>query len=190
MKRILRVLTPAATPRERLRLCLGVALIVHGIAVFGVGFTPVLPASATTIEWVASGSGPSGEEWGAGEGVAVAPAWVRPVLGAGADSPQHEAEQDYVRRWIAHTERLGAPIAEGLYGEIVAHVNVASDGRIRAIEIAPGPDHLRHAVRDIVRRAQPHPSFPDALRAYQDSVRISRLWKFGDNTDEHREFLP
>ena len=190
MKWILHVLTPAVSPRERLYFCFFLALILHGMAIFGVGFTPVVPASATTIELVWDDGGLSGDIWGTGDDASGLPAWASAVASAGT-SLQQEAEQNYVRQWVAHTERLGASIAEGLKGEVEAHVEVAADGRIRSIEVAPGSDtNLQRAVHDIVRRAQPHPEFPAELREHQDSVRISRLWQFGNNKEQKEDATP
>jgi len=179
--RIARMLMPAVSYRERIWVCLVLAVLIHGIGALGLSFTPVLPDRAVSIEWIWQGEGFSGDPWGVGMEPYRLPASAYAFPRPGTESERVAAEQDYIRRWVDHTERLGVPVAQGLEGSVVAHIRVAFDGRIRSIEVEEGPDFLRRAVHDVVRRAQPHPPFPKELRAYQDSVRISRLWQFGDN---------
>ena len=183
-------LVPAVSDYERLGFCLFLALVVHGMGIFGVAFSPPRPGALPDFEviWTEGLGWPaSAPETGERE---PWPSHLRATsaLAHGLDAGEREVqtlEQEYVRQWIERTERLGDGMVRGLNGEVVVHVMMDAKGMVRQVDVEPGPASLTQAARRIVMQSQPHAPFPELLRMQRDGLQISRRWLFGESVGLH-----
>ena len=162
---------PLASARDRLGICLLLALALHAAAILGVAFGGRAPDARPDFELA----------WTPPAGMAVGlPAragdWPAPPAAA-AGLPA--LERAYARAWVERTERVGRGQVPALEGAIAVAVTVDASGAVRRVAPGPGPAELAEAARRIVRLAQPYPPFPEGLRARREQLRIERRWLFG-----------
>lgn len=104
-------------------------------------------------------------------------------LNAAADAPAYAA---YLAAWTAKVERVGRlnypneAITAGLAHSLLMDVTVRSDGSVthRQILSSSGSAGVDQAALDIVRMAAPFPAFPAEIARDNDSLRITRRWRF------------
>ena len=176
----MRHLIPSTPDGQRLAFCLFLALVVHALGIFGVGSSArmLAPPEDIAVVWREGGENPRPSS-NAGERVPwPSAAHARP--GTEEAHRVRSLEQEYVRQWVARTERLGEAMAHGLDGEVVVHVEMDAKGKVRGVDIEPAPMRLAHVARRIVFQSQPHAPFPEALRMHRERLVISRRWLFGD----------
>ena len=172
-------LIPSTPDSQRLGFCLFLALAVHALGIFGIGSSArsLVPQEDTEIMWLEEQGNPR-PSVSAGERVP----WPSAAQMDPAEARRFRTlEQEYVRQWVARTERLGGALARGLDGEVVVHVEMDAKGTVREVDVETGPVHLARVARRIVYQSQPHTPFPRALRMHRDRLVITRRWLFGDS---------
>ena len=187
----MRSLAPAISDSERLCFCLFLALVIHGMAIFGIVPVDASLERMSDLDLVWAGdTGPShSSAQGAGQGSSwpshpASTSALSRELNAGTQEA-YTLEQEYMHQWVERTERQGDKMAQSLEGEIVVHVVMNAQGTVRQIGTGTGRQDLARAARGIVLRSQPHAPFPEALRAHRDQLRISRRWLFGESAGLH-----
>lgn len=90
-----------------------------------------------------------------------------------------DLEQEYIHRWVTHTEHIGNRHVGSLHGAIEMQVVLDASGFVRGVFSEEGPADLAQEARRVIMLAQPYPSFSDELRARREQVTIHRRWLFG-----------
>jgi protein TonB len=93
---------------------------------------------------------------------------------------------NYLGAWARKVERIGnlnypqAAKEQKLYGSLILHVAVRSDGSVERIRVvrSSGLDLLDQAAIQIVELAAPYSSFPPDIAADTDVLDIIRTWQF------------
>lgn len=92
----------------------------------------------------------------------------------------------YLGAWARKVERIGnlnypqAAKDQHLYGSLILHVAVRSDGSVESIRVvrSSGHDLLDQAAVNIVNLAAPYAPFPPEIAAETDVLDIIRTWQF------------
>ncbi|MEJ2426591.1 MAG: energy transducer TonB, partial [Candidatus Thiodiazotropha sp.] len=92
----------------------------------------------------------------------------------------------YLDAWRRKVERIGnlnypdQARRDKLYGNLVLHVAVKSDGSVETIRVLHSSGHqlLDDAAVRIVRLAAPFSPFPNEIREETDILDITRTWQF------------
>lgn len=93
---------------------------------------------------------------------------------------------EYLEQWRKKIERIGnlhyPELAKQrqLFGHLILHVAIKSNGQIRSVRIIKSSGHqiLDNAAMRIVREAAPFPPFPNKIRQKIDILDINRTWSF------------
>ncbi len=93
---------------------------------------------------------------------------------------------NYLGAWARKVERIGnlnypqAAKEKRLYGNLILHVAVRSDGSVENIRLvrSSGVDELDQAAISIVELAAPYAAFPPDIAAETDVLDIIRTWQF------------
>jgi periplasmic protein TonB len=105
-------------------------------------------------------------------------------------STQEYKYASYLEAWRSKVERIGnlnypdEAKRRKLYGNLLMHVAVRSDGSIERIRVVRSSGHklLDDAAVRIVRLAAPFAPFPPEIREEVDVLDITRTWQFLDGT--------
>jgi len=92
----------------------------------------------------------------------------------------------YMNAWRKKVENIGnlnypdEAKSKKLYGSLLLHVSINSDGSIQHIRVARSSGHkvLDDAAIRIVRLAAPYAPFPPAIKKEVDILDITRTWQF------------
>lgn len=92
----------------------------------------------------------------------------------------------YLDAWRKKVERIGnlnypqEAKRKGLFGNLILHVALLSDGSIETLRIVRSSGHalLDEAAMDIVRLAAPYAAFPEDIKSETDVLDITRTWQF------------
>ncbi len=176
----MRVLTPPASSNERMVFFVFLAVAVHGLMLFGTVWSQPQARAADDFKvvWVA-GIEAAGDFAGSAASMSGGALESETAGGVVEEPTLLTLEQEYVRQWVQRTERVGAHLAKGLKGEVVAHVTVGAEGAVRHVAVESGPTALSSVVQRIVTHPQLRTPFPPALRALREELQISRRWLFG-----------
>ncbi len=95
----------------------------------------------------------------------------------------------YMEAWRRKVERIGnlnypdEARRKKLYGNLLLHVAVRSDGSVERVRILKSSGHklLDDAAMRIVRMAAPYAPFPEGIRRDVDVLDITRTWQFLNN---------
>lgn len=96
----------------------------------------------------------------------------------------------YLRDWETKVERTGnlnyPEVANkaGFSASLTMEVGISADGSIEFMRITQtsGIPELDEAAKNIVRMGAPYPPLPEALRSELDVLKITRHWKFSDES--------
>jgi len=98
---------------------------------------------------------------------------------------EEAVDAQYLEDWRAKVERIGnlnyPEAAKGkLYGSLVLHVEIRSDGNLESVEVSRSSGHkvLDEAAVRVVRMAAPYSNFPAALKNKTDIIAFARTWVF------------
>lgn len=92
----------------------------------------------------------------------------------------------YMEAWRKKVERIGnlnypdAARRDKLFGSLIMHVAIRSDGSIEKIRIVRSSGHrvLDDSAKLIVRLAAPYAAFPPEIREQVDILDITRTWQY------------
>ena len=93
---------------------------------------------------------------------------------------------NYLDAWRNKVERIGnlnypqEAKRKGLFGNLILHVALRSDGSIETLRIVRSSGHalLDEAAMNIVRLAAPYSPFPADIKSETDVLDITRTWQF------------
>ena len=96
----------------------------------------------------------------------------------------------YLKDWESKVERTGnmnypaAAMKAGFSATLTMEVHINMDGSIKDIIItrSSGNKELDNAAKKIVAMSAPFPPLPDALREELEILKITRVWKFSDES--------
>ena len=109
----------------------------------------------------------------------------RKAVNASTQEYQYAA---YLEAWRSKVEKIGnlnypdEAKRKGLYGNLLMHVAVRSDGSVERIRVVRSSGHklLDDAAVRIVRMSAPFSPFPPEIRKEVDVLDITRTWQFLD----------